>query len=95
MINDVPVELMREGHLYSVWWDGPGGLAAWRWKDDVKRLTPTSVQTVGILYRQTSQFITMVLCLADVDTDSEQVAGMICIPIGCIKSAILLRPADE
>jgi hypothetical protein len=80
--------LRREVELLTVkikiieieWVDSCGFGPSWEKKDSLEPLYPSSVRSTGFLVEKTRQHITIAQSIS-----SDQLAGRLCIPNGCIK----------
>jgi hypothetical protein len=72
------------GDFYLVEWVDATTKGEWQTKDAAQAFIPAYIETVGILYKNEADFITMVQSLGDPRTEAEAVCGVMIIPKRCI-----------
>lgn len=67
------------------WIDSKGAPNAWEYRDDPEPLAPALCLSVGFVFEETKEFITLTQTIS-----SEQIHGRICIPKCAIKSRMAI-----
>ena len=63
-----------------VWYDSKGVTSEWEFKDEIKPLSPAVVTSVGYLWQENKDYVTIVQSDSD-----EQLMGGLTIPRACIE----------
>lgn len=69
-----------------VWYDSKGITSDWEFKDDIKPLHPVRVESVGFLWADNGDFLTLVQSDSD-----EQLLGRLTIPKGCVCDMVVIE----
>lgn len=72
--------MKTEAMVEIEWVDSCGFGASWEKKDDLERLEPSAIRSVGFMIEDTKRHKTIAQ-----STSVDQIAGRLCIPVACIK----------
>jgi hypothetical protein len=75
------------------WLDSRQPVSQWMRADDLPEFSAVPIQSVGWLLRQDEAMTVLAANLGDVDSDEQQVSGIMQIPTCCVTSVSDLSPA--
>lgn len=76
---------MKPRKVYVLWLDAVHPADVWEYTSDIKPDQGAIAETVGWLVARNKETIKVAVTVCDRGDDSEQVAGMMTIPLGCVK----------